>query len=126
MIRPLFLMMLSLSVVGVVTLPAIAANTVRKLYRRESIREYFHTIAIGFDQAGGSILYGQEDWTVSSWTYVLHVRGNRNATVFMGFIDLLFGKDHCRESWEWESEQHHLSAAMALSYQNKGGKNNES
>ncbi|MEW5833054.1 MAG: hypothetical protein AB1763_09485 [Campylobacterota bacterium] len=121
MIRPLFLMLLSLSVVGIVTLPAIAANTVRKLYRRESIREYFHTIAIGFDQAGGSILYAKEDWTVSSWTYVLHTTGNRHATVFMRFIDLLFGKNHCKQSWEWESQKHRSEACEEKNYQIKGG-----
>lgn len=106
MIRPFFLMIVALMIVGLLSVPAIVVNLLRKVYRSEHIGEYFHTIAVGFDQAGGSILYGQEDWTVSSWTYVLHTRGNKNATAFMRFIDLLFGKNHCKESYEWERNLH--------------------
>lgn len=106
MIRPFMLMVLAIVVVSLLSIPAIVANLLRKIYRREHIGQYFHTIAIGFDQAGGSILYGQEDWTVSSYTYILAMRGNRHAYWFMRFIDLLFGNGHCKESYAWEKDLH--------------------
>lgn len=100
MIRSFLLMLLALIVMALVTFPLIVINLMRKLYRGENIQAYFHTIAIGFDQAGGSILYGQEDWTVSSWTYHLHRKGNGYATWFMEFINLLFrDKFHCENSF---------------------------
>lgn len=103
MIRSFLLMLLALIVMALVTVPLITINLMRKLYRGENIQAYFHTIAIGFDQAGGSILYGQEDWTISSWTYVLYRRGNNGAKVFMKIIDLFFGKEHCENSYLLES-----------------------
>lgn len=103
MIRSFLLMLLALIVMVLVTLPLIVINLIRKVYRRENIQAYFHTIAIGFDQAGGSILYGQEDWTVSSWTYRLSAKGNGYAAWFMRFIDFFFGRDHCKESFMHEA-----------------------
>ena len=105
MVKSFLLMLAAIVVVSVVSAPAIILNTLRKTFRRESIKKYFFTIAIGFDQAGGSILYGKEDWTVSSWTYYLSQRGNRYATVFMRFIDRLFGRDHCSKSFKIESKK---------------------
>lgn len=102
--KSFFLMLIAIIIISVVSVPAIILNTIRKVFRRENIGEYFKTVAIGFDQAGGSILYGQEDWTVSSWTYHLHCKGNRHATLFMRFIDRIFGKDHCKNSYEWENQ----------------------
>jgi len=99
------LMLIAMALVATLSLPALIVNTIRKLYRREKIKEYFRTVAIGFDQAGGSILYGQEDWTVSSWTYYLCRRGNRDAYWFMRFIDLLFGAGHCEESFYNEAQK---------------------
>lgn len=96
-------MLIALIVITIVTLPVIVLNVIRKAYRRESIHDYFFIIAIGFDQAGGSILYGQEDWTVSSWTYILFRRGNKSAKWFMIFINFIFGKNHCEKSYLWES-----------------------
>lgn len=98
------LMLIAIILVVVVSPIAIVFNTIRHLYRRENISDYFFTIAIGFDQAGGSILYKQEDWTVSSWTYNLCRRGNKNACVFMKVIDSIFGKNHCQNSFEWENQ----------------------
>lgn len=99
--RSFLLMLIALIVITIVTLPVIAWNVVRKLWQgRDSVIEYFKIIAAGFDQAGGSILYGQEDWMVSSWTYHLHRKGNRHATYFMRFINLLFwDKFHCENSF---------------------------
>lgn len=102
--KSLILMLIAIIIVAVLSPIVILLNTIRHLYRRENISDYFFTIAIGFDQAGGSILYKQEDWTVSSWTYNLCRCGNKNACAFMKFIDLIFGKDHCKNSYEWESQ----------------------
>lgn len=102
--KSFLLMLIAIIVMALVTLPLIVINLMRKLYRGENIKAYFHTIAIGFDQAGGSILYGQEDWTISSWTYWLFVsKGNKYAYWFMGFIDFFFGKEHCENSYLLES-----------------------
>lgn len=106
--RSFLLMLLAIIVMALVTLPLIVINLMRKLYRGENIQAYFHTIAIGFDQAGGSILYGQEDWTVSSWTYRLSAKGNRNAYYFMRFIDYFFGDEHCADSFIKEVEDMNL------------------
>lgn len=101
--KSFLLMLIALIVITIVTLPVIVLNVIRKVYRRESIHDYFFIIAIGFDQAGGSILYGQEDWTVSSWTYVLAYRENKEAQRFMKIINFIFGENHCEKSYLWES-----------------------
>lgn len=104
--KSFILMLIALIVITIVTLPVIAGNVVRKLWqRRDSVIEYFSVIAAGFDQAGGSILYSQEDWMVSSWTYHLHRKGNRYATYFMMFINRLFmDEHHCENSFFKEAE----------------------
>lgn len=102
--KSFILMLIAITIIAITTIPIIIANVIRKAYqRRDSIRDYFFTIAVGFDQAGGSILYGQEDWTVSSWTYVLAYRENKEAQRFMKIIDFIFGKNHCEKSYLWES-----------------------
>lgn len=101
--KSFLLMLIALIVIAIVTLPVIVLNVIRKVYRCESIHDYFFIIAIGFDQAGGSILYGQEDWTVSSWTYVLAYRENKEAQRFMKIINFIFGENHCEKSYLWES-----------------------
>jgi hypothetical protein len=101
--KSFLLMLIALIVITIVTLPVIVLSVIRKAYRRESIQDYFFIIAIGFDQAGGSILYGQEDWTVSSWTYVLAYRENKEAQRFMKIINFIFGENHCEKSYLWES-----------------------
>jgi len=79
----------------------------RKTLRGESISEYLICLAIGEDQRGGSYLYGTEDYTISSYTYILHARGNKYATWFMKFIDFfaryLQNKDrHCEKAYNYE------------------------
>jgi len=104
-VKSFVLMLIAIVIISMVTVPIIIANVIRKVYRRENLRDYFFTIAIGFDQAGGSILYGQEDWTVSSWTYRLSAKGNRPAYWFMRVIDFIFGVEHCENSFIKEVEQ---------------------
>jgi hypothetical protein len=104
------LMLIAIVIISIVTIPLIVLNVIRKVYRSENLRDYFFTIAIGFDQAGGSILYGQEDWTVSSWTYRLSAKGNRNAYYFMRVIDFIFDHEHCKNSFIKEVEQMNSNA----------------
>ncbi len=88
--------------IGTTSLSPIAfiVNVARKLYRNDDLEDYFKTIALSFDQAGGSIIYGQENFTISSYTYYLcKSKNNKYACSFMKMIDAVFGKNHCKESY---------------------------
>lgn len=98
-------MILAIVLISVLAIPALILNIIRKIFRKEKLREYFLSVAIGFDQVGGSILYGQEDWTVSSWTYWLEINGNKYAGCFCNVIDFFFGENHCEKSYLWEAQQ---------------------
>jgi len=63
--------------------------------------DYAMTAAIGFDQAGGSILYNEDSFTVSTYTYYL-CKFKHKYCRFRKFIDLLFGKGHCERSYYHE------------------------
>ena len=67
-------------------------------------KSYWQSVAVGLDQSGGAILYGTEDWTVSSWTYYLCSKRKKYCW-FMGLIDLLFGKEHCKNSYLKEKKE---------------------
>ena len=74
-----------------------------------SLERLYWDTAIGLDQLGGAILYGEPDWTISSRTYYLaHVRHGAGdverwlALAFERLIDALFGRGHCRKSYENE------------------------
>ena len=100
------LMILAIILIVILSMPALVLNTIRKVYRSETIEDYFYVVALGFDQLGGSLLYGQEDWTVSSWTYHLAInKQNYNAVQFMTLIDFFFGKNHCQNSFIKEADQ---------------------
>jgi hypothetical protein len=103
--KSFILMLIAVIVVSIITAPLVAYKSFQKWKQDESLSDYFHVITLGFDQAGGSILYGQEDWTVSSWTYHLAMCGDADAKEFMIFIDGLFGKDHCKNSFYKEAEK---------------------
>lgn len=101
--RAIYLMLLGFAVVCVAAPIVFLGQLIRIPLMKKSLREYFFNIAIGFDQLGGAFLYNDPDWTVSSKTYLLWCRGVRPAYYFAKFIDLLFGKDHCKKSFEWET-----------------------
>lgn len=74
----------------------------RKIYRRESVSRYLHTIAVSLDQLGAAIIYGEEDWCVSSIAYY-HVKYENKNAWFMHLINFLFwDKEHCKVSFETE------------------------
>jgi len=104
--RNLALMFFALIVTTAGSIVVFPIQLVRKSILKHSLSEYFKTIAIGLDQLGGSVLYNQEDWTVSSFTYFLCTyKQNKYACAFMKFIDLFFGNDHCRKSFENERNE---------------------
>lgn len=77
----------------------------RKIYRKESLSKYLHTIAVSLDQLGAAIIYGEEDWCVSSIAYYHVQYKNRNAW-FMHLINFLFwDKEHCKVSFETEYKE---------------------
>ena len=72
---------------------------------------YFRHLALANDQVGATVLYNTVDWTVSSYTYILHLQNNIYASSFMIFIDTmakLLGDDanHCKISYHSDLAQH--------------------
>ena len=101
----LFLFIIAYVIVTVAAPIVLFANIIRKAILGQDPIEYIKVASIGLDQAGGSILYEQENFTVSSFTYFLCAKKNNPyACWFMKFIDLLFGKDHCKNAYYWEIE----------------------
>lgn len=80
----------------------LLVQLLRKTYRKESISIYLHTVAVSLDQLGGSLLYGEEDWTISSIAFYQYKYKDRNKW-FMCLINFLFqDKMHCENSFETE------------------------
>lgn len=100
MIRSIFLLLLSLLVSFLLAPTILIVQIIRLSGYRAS---YVKNVAIGVDQLGGTILYNEKDWTVSSYTYHLS-KNSKIAYFFMKFINLLFGKNHCRDAYIWEKQ----------------------
>ena len=84
---------------------AIIFQFFRKMYRKESVSKYLHTIAVSRDQLGAAIIYGEEDWCVSSIAYY-HVKYENKNAWFMHLINFLFwDKEHCKVSFETEYKE---------------------
>jgi len=104
--KAFILMLVAFVLILVLALPVFIFNSLRLLYRKEKIEKYFFSLAISLDQLGGTLLYQQEDWTVSSYTYYLCTKKNNSyACWFMKFIDTIFGENHCFESYETEKTE---------------------
>ena len=102
MVRSFLLMIFAAVCVAVLFAPLIIIQSMRFVVMRKPLKDLWFTIAIGLDQLGGSIIYAEPDWTVSSCTGFYAMKGNKYALVFERFIDLLFGKGHCRASYKRE------------------------
>lgn len=96
------LMMFALIVIVLAAPIALAVQIIRMVVMRESLAKLFFAVAIGLDQLGGSIIYLEPDWTVSSRTYFLRVSGNKYAAVFENVINNIFGDKHCENSFNKE------------------------
>lgn len=102
----LYLVLKNLSLVIFATFVVLVFGPIAfiiNLFRYKFSHEYLFTIAVGIDQLGGSFLYNEEDWTVSSYTYYL-CEYKHKMCWFKKFIDFLFGKNHCERSYIWEKE----------------------
>jgi len=98
-----FILMLIACFLVVVLCPIVfLAQHIRYPLRGMKITQLYWNTAIGLDQLGGSILYGQPDWTVSSRTWFLANQGHRWAQRFMSVIDAFFGQEHCKNSYAHE------------------------
>ena len=100
--RAFALMLLAALIIMMLGVPLLLGQAVRHLAMCKPLSDLWWTTAIGLDQLGGSILYGEPDWTVSSRTYWLTRKGNRHAFYFEQFINFFFGKDHCKNSYQHE------------------------
>lgn len=92
-----------LGVIGIVLFGTFVflVQIVRKPFKNESLKKYFLALAIGLDQLGGSIIYGLEDWCISSVAYYDAEHGKN--VWFMNLINFLFNdKEHCKKSYENE------------------------
>ena len=106
LIKELSLMLIALFGVTLLSPIVFIVNIARKVLLGHSLASYFHTIAVGLDQLGGSIIYAQEDWTISSYTYYLcKYKANCFACAFESIIDLLFGKGHSERSYKKEKKE---------------------
>lgn len=102
----IFLFLIAYIIVTFSAPVVLLINIFRKAVLNQDPIEYIKVASIGLDQAGGSILYGQENFTVSSFTYFLCAKKhNPYACWFMKFINFFFGKDHCKNSYYWEVEK---------------------
>ena len=123
----LFMLFSNILIFGIITLGFIIIvpiNIVRHMIMHYDISMYLYNLLKGLDQLGGSMIYDTEDYTISSWTYYLHSKGNKLATYFMKFIDFLavsisyilfkldvitydiyeWNKKHCENSYHDETE----------------------
>ena len=102
-LQNIFFVVLAICILIVLFLPVIIWNTISKIIRHEDLAEYYKNVAIGFDQAGGSILYDQEKFTISSWTWYLCYRGYKINCIFMKLINILMmSSTHCQDSFKHE------------------------
>ena len=67
---------------------------------------YAKIATLGIDQAGGSIIYGELDWTISSYTYYKCTHGSY--CWLMKAIDFVFGRGHCLTSFNNERRSNEL------------------
>ena len=96
-LKSLLLLILALILSPIFKVVFFIINSIRF---RDKLANYYYTLAISEDQSAGSYIYGTEDWTISSYTYMLaNFSKNKNAIKFMRFIDFLFGKKHCENSY---------------------------
>jgi len=99
------LLLISLIILPIIGVPAIIVGVFRE---RNNLFKYLKTIAITIDQVGAAVLYGVEDFTVSSWTHYRARQGNVESIIFEKFINLLawpFQKNHCETSYNNEIEE---------------------
>jgi len=101
------LFLLAFILVFVLTPFVITFGVMTRVLKGLPIKEYLEISAIGFDQAGGSVMYGKENYTISSYTHYL-CKYECTKCWFEKFIDFFFGREHCKNSFEWEIKKDRL------------------
>jgi len=97
--RAFVLMLVALLLIILLAPVVLLIQTIRYPLLGRPLTQLWWDTALGLDQLGGAILYGEPDWTISSRTYWLARRGNRYAAMFERLIDALFGQGHCVGSY---------------------------
>jgi hypothetical protein len=66
-----FLFLFALVLIIVLSPIVLFFQIIRKVFffKEESVGKYIHTVAISLDQLGAALIYGEEDWCVSSLAY---------------------------------------------------------
>jgi len=95
--RELFLFIVAYLLVTLLTPFVVLWGVYIRFINGSNVKDYLLDCAVGFDQAGGSVIYQQPNFTISSYTYFMCKNGKY--CWFMKFIDLLFGKEHCKNSY---------------------------
>lgn len=96
----------SLFIAILLALIIIPISFIYNIIVKKDKAKYIFNIAIGIDQLGGSVIYNQPDWTVSSWTYYkAEIQLSNIHKYFMRVIDLFFGKRHCFYAYNNEVSQ---------------------
>jgi len=98
MVKAFGLMLVAVVIIVIAAPLVFVLQALRHLIMRKPLGKLFWNVAIGLDQLGGSIIYLEPDWTVSSRTCWLRAKGNVYAMYFERFIDFFFGLNHCAES----------------------------
>jgi hypothetical protein len=99
MFTNIFLFVLAL--IGLILIGSLVflVQLVRIPLRKESLKKYFLTLAIGMDQLGGSLVYRLEDWCISSVAYYDATFLKKNIW-FVKVINFMFNdKEHCKNSY---------------------------
>ena len=99
-----FLFLFALVLIVILSPIVLFFQVLRKVFffKEESVGKYIHTVAISLDQLGAALIYGEEDWCVSSLAYYDYKYENKNKW-FMHFINFLFNdKEHCKVSFKTE------------------------
>jgi hypothetical protein len=85
----LFILILTAVLLLTVGTAVFIINSIRTIYRKESLLKYFLSIIESQDQLGGTIIFKSLDFTISSKLYEGHERGNIYASFFMNIVDIL-------------------------------------
>jgi len=104
MLKWLFLMIVCIVLTFLILPLSVFVRSLMLIFNKQhKVSFLFEKVALSLDQLGGAIIYLDEDTTISSNTYkYAHIKNNRYALYFESFIDLLFYKGHCKDSYESE------------------------
>ena len=95
-----FFLLLLATILFLIASPFVFIYNTIRLWKTD----YWLQVAIGIDQLGGSLLYNEQDYTISSYTFYL-CRFYKKFCWFEKFINFFFGKGHCERSFRDEQKE---------------------